>query len=78
MFAATTEQDNIQQAMLDISSQTCVTFQQRTSQTHFINIIKGQGCWSYIGRLQPSSQPQQLSLGNGCATYVSKRYKTYL
>lgn len=71
VLPASTEQGNIQQAMNDISSKTCVTFEQRTSQTHWLNIIKGEGCYSYVGRLNPGSQPQELSLGEGCAEYVS-------
>ena len=68
---AVTEVENIHLAMDYISQHTCVTFEQQTTQTHYLNIIKGSGCYSYIGRVSSYSQPQELSLGQGCATYVS-------
>ena len=47
-----------------ISSRTGVKFVQRTNQADYIEVIKGSGCWSYVGR---NGGRQELSIGNGCA-----------
>jgi hypothetical protein len=50
-----------------ITSQTngCIRFVQRTNQATYLQIIKGSGCWSYVG-MQRTPGAQQLSIGNGC------------
>lgn len=67
------EMSNINDAIADIENKTCVTFQASSTAAYRLNIIKGSGCYSYIGRI--GSQPQELSLGPGCATYVSPKVK---
>ncbi|VUD62768.1 Flavastacin [Thalassocella blandensis] len=47
-----------------ISSRTAVKFVPRTNQADYIEVIKGSGCWSYVGR---NGGRQELSIGNGCA-----------
>ena len=47
----------------------CITFYDDTTtqlySTGYVEIIKGGGCWSYVGRI-PSWDVQQVSIGNGC------------
>ena len=38
-------------------------FKARASEADYISIIRGGGCWSYIGK---TGNKQQLSLGHGC------------
>ncbi|CAG2167693.1 unnamed protein product [Oppiella nova] len=57
------EKSVIQSAMKEIESVSCIQFKVRANQKDFIHIIKGQGCYSYVGRIGGS---QELSLGRGC------------
>ncbi|CAI8006096.1 Astacin, partial [Geodia barretti] len=43
--------------------QTCITFEERTTQEDYVRFFSGDGCWSYIGRV---SGPQDISIGRGC------------
>ncbi|KAE9417731.1 hypothetical protein Angca_010300, partial [Angiostrongylus cantonensis] len=45
------------------SSETCINFKESNAATDRINVIRGGGCWSNIGRL---GGVQSLSLGQGC------------
>ena len=63
------ERANIDAAIAEFESKTCMTFENNANADHRIEVIKGSGCWSFIGRQSGSSQ--QLSLGQGCATFVS-------
>lgn len=56
-------QGKILEAMRKISSSTCITFEQRSSQNNYIRFFKGEGCYSHVG-CTGGSQP--LSLGKGC------------
>ncbi len=47
-----------------ISSRTGVKFVQRSNQSDYIEVIKGSGCYSSVGR---RGGRQELSIGNGCA-----------
>ena len=52
--------------MKKIENQTgpnCIKFVERTNQAHYLNIIRENGCWSFIGK---SNVSQDLSLGFGC------------
>ena len=63
------KEKTIVNAMNKITSQTnnCIKFVARTSQSSYLNIKSAGGCWSYVGRLPSSYQPQELSLDrNGC------------
>jgi len=46
-----------------IEDYTCLTFVNRTSQTDYIEVYRGSGCFSAVGRV---GGKQYLSLGNGC------------
>ena len=39
----------------------------RSSESNYISVYKGSGCWSYVGR---QGGRQYLSLGTGCASSV--------
>jgi len=59
----------INSAMAEISQKTCITFQARTNEANYVQIIRGganSGCWSYVGR-QGGRQDLNLQAGNpGC------------
>jgi len=57
----------IQEAADQIRERTdgCINFIERTNEDVYLQMHKGDGCWSYVGILQPN-QPQELSLGDGC------------
>lgn len=46
-----------------VSSQTGITLVERTNQSDYINVISGDGCYSYMGVVGGA---QELSLGAGC------------
>jgi len=51
-------------AVADFQAKSCIKFRKRiSSDTSYISMIKGGGCWSYIGR---TGSAQQLSIGSGC------------
>jgi Astacin (Peptidase family M12A) len=52
-------------AMAHWTSTTNVRFRQRTNETAYVRVIKGSGCYSYIGR---TGGVQDLSIGSGCST----------
>lgn len=56
----------IKQAATHISQKTgnCIRFVPRTQEQNYVKIMKGQGCYSYVG--PTGSGAQQLSLGAGC------------
>jgi len=52
--------------MTEIMRQTgnCVTFVPRTNEFNYVKVIKGGGCWSFVGHL--GTGEQELSLEDGC------------
>ena len=60
--------DKIQAAMKEIESKTCVRFRPRLLSRDYINLGKGSGCYSVIGRQGGS---QILSLGQGCESHTT-------
>jgi len=61
---SSSELSKIRAAMDDYQARTCITFVQRTNEAHYINIIVGGGCYSYVGRIRRGAQ--DVSLGRGC------------
>ncbi|CAL4064067.1 unnamed protein product, partial [Meganyctiphanes norvegica] len=59
-------QDVIQQAINHWNNHTCLNFRQKEkSDSHYIRIIKSDGCWSHVGR-KPDVGGQEVSIGEGC------------
>ncbi|XP_019627854.1 PREDICTED: uncharacterized protein LOC109472514 [Branchiostoma belcheri] len=56
----------VQEAIDEYHKKTCIRFKQRTNEQEYIQVFKGEGCWSYIGRV--GSQPNRISLDSGCET----------
>jgi hypothetical protein len=68
VFAAGLDQatkDKFNTARAHWQANTNVRFYVRTNQTNYINVIKGSGCYSYIGRI---GGKQDLSLAAGCSS----------
>ena len=57
------ERSIIAKAMKEYHEKTCIRFVPRTSERGYINIMKGSGCSSSVGR---TGSRQQVSLGTGC------------
>lgn len=53
----------IEKAIEEFHLSTCVRFVPRILQTSYVSIVKGEGCFSEVGR---TGSPQTLSLGAGC------------
>lgn len=61
----TTTKNKFQTAMSHWTLKTGITFVVRTTQTDYIEVIEGSGCYSNIGR---TGGKQQLSIGSGCSS----------
>jgi len=57
------ERATIAKAMKEYHDMTCIKFVPRTRESAYINIMKGGGCYSSVGR---TSRKQDVSLGPGC------------
>lgn len=68
IVSGSTELASINAAIEEYQSLTCVTFVFSATAAYRLNIFKGQGCYSYIGRVHSGLQPQELSLADGCAS----------
>lgn len=53
----------ISDAISDLNQQTCIKFVRRTYEYSYVEFIKGNGCYSYVGR---TGGRQTISLGSGC------------
>lgn len=53
----------IKAAMDEISGKSCVTFSERSVEENFLQFVKREGCWSYMGM---QNGGQEISLGEGC------------
>ncbi|MBB4704376.1 astacin [Sphaerisporangium siamense] len=54
----------LEAAVRDFHGHTCVRFVPRTSEEHFLRVVPGDGCYSYVGR--SAGAGQDLSIGQGC------------
>ncbi|RCG33221.1 hypothetical protein DQ384_01960 [Sphaerisporangium album] len=54
----------VEEAMKDFHTRTCVRFVPRTTEESYLNIVQGNGCYSYVGRA--GAVGQELSIGPGC------------
>lgn len=70
-----TAQSSISAAIGRYASETCISFVEDSQniQSNYINVIKGNGCWSYIGDVF-GGDPQDLSLGTNCANVKLQEY----
>lgn len=60
------------QAIAEFNKFTCIRWIPQTAETEYVDIRNdASGCWSYIGKVPSSMQPQTLHLGQNCLTYVS-------
>jgi hypothetical protein len=50
---------------LNVKLNGVVSIAPRTDQYNYVKVVKGSGCWSFVGML---GGPQDLSLGTGCVT----------
>ena len=48
-----------------VGDRDCIKFARRTNELTYLTVIRGSGCWSYVGK-QRLPGKQELSLGNGC------------
>lgn len=65
LFSAADEQNIIRAGFADYEKYTCLKFVEAVGEEpKTINIIRGGGCWSYVGNIGVT---QPLSLGPGCA-----------
>ena len=61
------ERKVIARAFSILEEKTCLRVKPRTKESAYVSIIKGSGCWSYVGR---TGRKQDLSIGRGCANTV--------
>lgn len=59
------EKQAIMEAVRELSAKTNLTVKPRSGEANFVRVIRGQGCYSYIG---VQGGAQNLSLGNGCVS----------
>eukprot|EP00111_Clytia_hemisphaerica_P019376 TCONS_00057196-protein len=60
------EREDIDKAMAEISSVSCIKFVKHTNERNWVRFVKENGCWSSVGRLFWGSFGQKISLGSGC------------
>ena len=48
-----------------IGDRDCIKFGRRQNEDNYVSVIRGGGCWSWVG-MQRAPSFQELSLGNGC------------
>ncbi|XP_067039270.1 zinc metalloproteinase nas-4-like isoform X2 [Acropora muricata] len=58
----------ILKAMRTLEGISCVQFKQRKENRYFVRFIRGQGCYSYIGRTM-NLKGQVVSIGSGCDSH---------
>ncbi|RWS27074.1 Astacin-like metalloprotease toxin [Leptotrombidium deliense] len=59
------EEELIFRAMRHIEARTCIRFKPRTNEKDYVHILRGMGCFSYIGKRRKGGV-QPLSIGQGC------------
>ena len=64
------ELSSIREAVEEYRRYTCIDFVERSNEQNYINIIRDDGCYSYVG-WSHRRQPHPLSLGVACADVSS-------
>ncbi|XP_013791311.2 astacin-like [Limulus polyphemus] len=63
-YSLSIQRGKIIAAMNQYHARTCIKFKERTTETNYVRMFEGQGCYSYVGNIFRGGQ--DLSLGNGC------------
>ncbi|XP_078540694.1 embryonic protein UVS.2-like [Lissotriton helveticus] len=66
------EATSITDAISEFTALTCIRFVDRTTETDYLQIAPGDGCWSFMGRTRG---PQSVSLGVGCLSRGSIQHE---
>lgn len=74
-FTGESERLVVARAIAEIEQKTCIRFRQRTTETTYVQVVKGPsgGCSSYVGMIPDSRyQPQRLNLQSpGCIHHAT-------
>ncbi|XP_078540815.1 astacin-like metalloendopeptidase [Lissotriton helveticus] len=63
---------NFPDAFSEYTALTCIRFVEQSTETDYLQISPGDGCWSFIGR---TGGPQAVSIGGGCLSRGSIQHE---